>query len=84
MSGGSVGDLSREEAKKGIKRRKISEAKVEPNSSWNHTSGETDKNEGCIVLRIVKRSPGRTERFDSAALGSLSVVKQVTLGNRRG
>ena len=39
--------------------------------------GETDKNVGCIVLRIVRRSPGRTERFERAALGSLSVVKQV-------
>ena len=39
MSGGRVGgDESLEEAKKGIKRRKISEAKVEPNSSCNHTS----------------------------------------------
>ena len=29
------------------------------------------------MLRIDKRSPGRTERFERAALGSLFVVKQV-------
>ena len=40
--------------------------------------GETDKKEGWMVLRIVKRSPGRADRFERAALGSPFVVK---LGN---
>ena len=43
MSGGRVGgDESLDEAKNGINRRKISEAKVEPNSSCNHTSKDAD------------------------------------------
>ena len=43
----------------------------------NLSPGETDKKAGCIVLRMVKRSPRRAERFESAALGSPVVVKHV-------
>ena len=77
MSGGSEGgDLSREEAKKGIKRRKISEAKVEPNSSWNHSSKDAEGSSWRVssVIEIFRgnaRDNGITSRDLSLNLGNV-------------
>ena len=70
------GDVSQEEAKKGIKRRKISEAKVEPNSSCNHTSKDAEGSSWWVssaieVFRGNARDKGMTSRDLNLNLGNV-------------
>ena len=65
-----------EEAKKGIKRRKISEAKVEPNSSCNHTSKDAEGSSWWVssaieVFRGNARDRGMTSRDLNLNLGNV-------------
>ena len=77
ISGGKVGgDVSEEEAKKGIKRRKISEAKVEPNSSCSHTSKDAEGSSWWVssaieVVRGNARDRGMTSRDLNLNLGNV-------------
>ena len=82
MSGGKVGgDESLEEAKQGINRRKISEAKVEPNSSCNHTSKDAEGS-SCRVSSVIEVFRGNA-KDNGITLRDLSLNLGNVLSSRR-